>query len=378
MGLSNVSSDFGVCINRLCEWHNSATSLVGDLVNMPVSNTEPALSPSLFHRRLMDDMEPSMAFDGGDVVEWQARLRPKVRELVGFPDGERIPLNPRSLWKRKHPYGTIEKLVFHSEPGSDILAYLSLPANAAPPYPFFVCVQGHTTGMHHSIGVERDDNRIPMEVAGDRDFGLQCMARGIGALCIEQRSFGERRELVQEQVSTHGCHDASMHALMLGRTLIGERVFDVDRGLDFLETRDDVDWSRIGIMGNSGGGTISLFSAALLRRIKFAMPSCYFCTFRDSMMSIYHCADNYVPGLLKYAEMADVMGLFAPRPVVLVCGVEDTIFPVDATRRAFSDLQRIYRAAGAADRCHLIEGAGGHRFYADDAWPVMLGELERG
>ena len=192
--------------------------------------------------------------------------------------------------------------------------------------------------------------------------------------------FGERRELVQEQVSTHGCHDAAMHALMLGRTLIGERVFDVDRGLDYLATRDDVaksrnGVSRIGIMGNSGGGTISLFSAALLPRIKFAMPSCYFCTFRDSLMSIYHCADNYVPGLLQYAEMADVMGLFAPRPVVLVCGADDPIFPVEATRRAFLNLQNIYRAAEAPDRCHLIVGQGGHRFYADDAWPVMLDEL---
>ena len=342
---------------------------------MPVSNTEPTLSPSLYHRQLMDAMQPSMSFDGGDVEEWRARLRPKVSELVGLPDGDRIPLNPVSLWKRDHSQGTIEKLVFHSEPGSDIVGFLCLPANATPPYPFFICVQGHTTGAHHSIAVERDDNSIPMEIAGDRDFGLQCMERGIAALCIEQRSFGERRELVQEQVSTHGCHDAAMHALMLGRTLIGERVFDVDRGLDYLETRNDVDWSRIGIMGNSGGGTISLFSAALLPRIKFAMPSCYFCTFRDSLMSIYHCADNYVPGLLKYAEMADVMGLFAPRPVVLVCGAADPIFPVEATRRAFLNLQKIYRAADAADRCHLVVGQGGHRFYADDAWPVMLDEL---
>ena len=344
---------------------------------MTVSSIEPALSPSLYHRRIMDATQPWMAFDGGDVWEWQARLQPKVRELVGLPDDDRIPLNPVSIWKRDHAHGSIEKIVFASEPGSDVVAFLCLPANATPPYPFFICVQGHTTGMHHSIAVERDDNSIPMEVAGDRDFGLQCMARGIGALCIEQRSFGERRELVQEQVSTHGCHDAAMHAFMLGRTLIGERVFDVDRGLDFLETRDDVDWARIGVMGNSGGGTISLFSAALLPRITHAMPSCYFNTFRDSIMSIYHCADNYVPGLLRYAEMADVMGLFAPRPVVIVCGAEDPIFPVDATRRAFSDLQNIYRAAGAPDNCHLIVGQGGHRFYAADAWPVMLGELQR-
>ena len=345
---------------------------------MTATITEPTLSPSLFHRQLMDATPPLMSFDGGDVAEWQASLRPKVRSLVGIPSDDRIALNPHTLWKRDHAFGTIEKLVLHSEPGSDIVAFLCLPANATPPYPFFVCVQGHTTGMHHSIAVERDDNSIPMEIAGDRDFGLQCMERGIGALCIEQRSFGERCELVQEQVSTHGCHDAAMHALMLGRTLIGERVFDVDRGLDYLESRDDVDWSRIGIMGNSGGGTISLFSSALLPRITHAMPSCYFCTFRDSIMSIYHCADNYVPGLLKYAEMADVMGLFAPRPAVLVCGAEDTIFPVDATRRAFSDLQAIYRAAGAPDRCHLIVGADGHRFYADDAWPVMMRELQLG
>ena len=105
-----------------------------------------------------------MSYDGGDVAEWQARLRPKVRELIGFPDDERIDLNPQSLWKRDHPYGTIEKLVLHSEPGSDILAYLCLPTNATPPYPFFICVQGHTTGMHHSIAVERDDNSIPMQV----------------------------------------------------------------------------------------------------------------------------------------------------------------------------------------------------------------------
>ena len=343
---------------------------------MTAAITEPTLSPSLFHRHLMDTMQPSMSYDGGNIAEWQARLRPKVRELVGFPDGDRITLNPQSLWKRDHEYGTIEKLVLSSEPGSDILAYLCLPANAKPPYPFFICVQGHTTGMHHSIAVERDDNSIPMEIEGDRDFGLQCMERGIGALCIEQRSFGERRELVQEQVSAHPCHDATMQALMLGRPIIGQRVFDVDRGLDFLETRDDVDWSRIGIMGNSGGGTISVFSAALLPRITHAMPSCYFCTFRDSIMSIYHCADNYVPGLLRYAEMPDVMGLFAPRPVVVVCGAEDPIFPLDATRRAFADLKTIYRSAGAPDRCHLVVGEGGHRFYADDAWPVMLRELQ--
>ena len=130
-------------------------------------------------------------------------------------------------------------------------------------------------------------------------------------------------------------------------------------------------------MGNSGGGTITLFSAALLSRVAFAMPSCYFCTFRDSIMSIYHCMDNYIPGLLKYAEMADVMGLFAPKPLVIVAGAKDDIFPIAATRKAFRDLRRIYAACGAGERCHLVVGNGGHRFYQEEAWPVLLPEIRR-
>jgi dipeptidyl aminopeptidase/acylaminoacyl peptidase len=130
-------------------------------------------------------------------------------------------------------------------------------------------------------------------------------------------------------------------------------------------------------MGNSGGGTATMFSMALNPRISFAMPSCSFCTFRDSIMSIYHCADNYIPGLLGYADMSDIMGTFAPKPVVIVAGENDDIFPIDGTRKGFAALKEIYAAAGAEDRCHLVVGAGGHRFYADEAWPVLLGEINR-
>ena len=335
------------------------------------------LSPTQHHRNLMATTERELDYDGGDIRSWQRRLRPKVRSAAGEMPLDRCPLNVRSLWTLNHPLGSIEKIAFTSEPYSDTLAYVCLPDNAEPPYTWFICVQGHSTGFHNSIGVDRDDNSVLIDVPSDRDFGLGCMRRGLAALCIEQRSFGERREQKQERVARHGCHDATMHALILGRTLIGERVYDVDRGIDYLATRDDVRMKHIGVMGNSGGGTISLFAAALLSRLRYAMPSCYFCTFEDSLMSIYHCMDNYLPGLLKYAEMPDVMGLFAPKPTVLVAGKEDEIFPVRGVRRAYKRLKEIYAAAGAEDRCHLVIGPAGHRFYADLAWPKMLKEIER-
>jgi len=328
------------------------------------------MSPSVNHKWLMSHTVQSLGFDGGDVRDWQRRLRRKLRQLVGDMPAERCDLRPRRLWRRAHPLGTIEKLVFTAEPHADVPAYLCLPKDVAPPYRFFICLQGHSTGMHNSIAVQRDDNTQPHAVAGDRDFALGCMQRGIAALCIEQRAFGERREQ-KMQGAAAGCHEATVQALLLGRTLIGERVYDVDRAIDYLTSRDDVRMDAIGVMGNSGGGTISVFAAALLPRLAYAMPSCYFCTFRDSIMSIHHCMDNYIPGLLKVAEMHDVMGLFAPRPVVIVAGKEDPIFPVTATRRAFRKLKAIYAACGAEECCRLVVGPDGHRFYADAAWPVM-------
>jgi dienelactone hydrolase len=334
------------------------------------------LSPSEYHRRVIAELQPAWHYDGGDVGVWQRRLRRKLRSLLGYAPGLKTPLNVRRVWTREHPLGVIEKIVFTSEPFADVPAYVCLPKNAPPPYTFMVCLQGHSTGMHVSIGVQREDETQPFDSPGDRDFALGCMARGIAALCIEQRSFGERREQAQKRVSPHGCHDAAMQALLVGKTLVGERVYDVERGIDYLATRSDADMRRIGVMGNSGGGTTTIYAAALLPRLAFAMPSCAFCTFRDSIGAIYHCADNYVPGLLPVADMGDVLGLFAPRPVVVVAGRDDDIFPLGGVRTVFEQLRRIYAAAGAADRCQLIVGAGGHRFYADDAWPVMLNFMQ--
>ena len=317
-------------------------------------------------------MEQKLRYRGGDVSEWQASLKPKVRELLGWEPEERVDLNVRSLWTQEHELGTIEKIVFTSEPYADVPAYMCIPKGVQPPYTTFICVQGHSSGMHNSIGVDIDDETKSIEIAGDRDIAIWCMKNGVAALAIEQRALGYREEhTLEKQMGGKRCWDATMHALIIGRTLIGERVYDIDRGIDYLLSRGDVNPYRIGVTGNSGGGTTSLFSAAMLDRLSLAMPSCYFCTFRDSIMAIGHCMDNYIPNLYQYAEMGDVMGLFAPKPVVIVAGQHDPIFPVGAVKSEFAHLKKIYAAAGAEDKCHLVIGDEGHRFYGEPAWAVM-------
>ncbi len=124
-------------------------------------------------------------------------------------------------------------------------------------------------------------------------------------------------------------------------------------------------------MGNSGGGTITWYAAAIEPRIAALMPSCSICPYAESIGSIDHCADNYLPGALRFFDMPDLAGLLAPRPCVVVAGREDPIFPFAAIEQGFSRIAAIYAAAGAPAACRLAAGAGGHRFYAAEGWTAF-------
>lgn len=319
------------------------------------------LAPAIAHRRLA--AAAPAAYADGPVDIWQAAARERLRRRLGAWPTEPCPLQPRTLWRREHPLGSIEKVAFACEPGCDAVAYACRPA--APPRGWVICLQGHSTGMHHSIAVAQDE-ATSTSPPGDRDFALGCLRRGWAALCLEQRGFGERRE--PDCRTATGCDTAAPHALLLGRTLIGERVWDVDRAIDYLLQRGDADPARIGVLGQSGGGTTAMFAIAMLPRLAFAVPACCFCRFRDSILAMPHCICNYVPGLVPAFDMADILALAAPRPVVVVAGAQDDIFPIAGTRGEFARLQRVYAAAGAPDRCRLVVGEGGHDFYAEPAW----------
>ena len=84
---------------------------------------------------------------------------------------------------------------------------------------------------------------------------------------------------------------------------------------------------------------VSLFTTALDTRITYAVVSGYFNTFRDSIMAIRHRLCNFVPGIVNVAEMVDIAGLAAPRPVLFESGTADPIFPVEATKKAYAELE---------------------------------------
>ena len=245
-----------------------------------------------------------------------------------------------------------EKIVFDSRPGVSVLAYVLIPEKARTPAPTMICVPGHGRGVDDIVGID-DQGRDRTDKAGyQHDFAIQVAEAGMAAVAIEPMGFGCRRDPInaRQGLSRKACEPAAGGALLVGETMIGWRVWDVMRTLDYIATRPELDSSRVGCMGISGGGTATLFSTALEPRIRAALVSGYLNTFRDSVGSLAHCIDNYVPGILNWAEMHDIAGLIAPRPLFVESGEKDNIFPIDASIESFKHVREIYGVFGAADR----------------------------
>ena len=143
--------------------------------------------------------------------------------------------------------------------------------------------------------------------------------------------------------------------------------------IDLLETdfADKVDVTKVCLMGNSGGGTATAYSAALEDRLVLVAPSCAMCTFRDSIGAMPHCACNFVPHIAEYFDMGDLLAMSYPKYYVQVNGEKDKIFPIAGAKEVFEKGKAAYADMGKAENCAHVIGPEGHRFYADLSWPII-------
>lgn len=260
------------------------------------------------------------------------------------------------------------RFTFQSEEGYYSLCHFCVPKGRETPAPVVVCLQGHSLGMHVSF----NRTHFPGEEVGSSevrgDFALQAVKNGYCALAVEQRNFGQRGGTPQGP----DCYKSSMAALLIGRTTIAERAWDVMRALDVVfKYFPQADRENIAIMGNSGGGTASFYTACLDDRIRLAMPSCSLCTYDASIAAIRHCSCNHIPRIREFFNMGDLAGLIAPRKLLIVAGNEDDIFPIEGVKETYERAKQLFEAAGVPENCKLVIGQGGHQFYPKEAWPVF-------
>lgn len=320
---------------------------------------------------------PALRYDySQDFEAWQKEARSKLNELLGLPF-ERCEDKFEITSEKQCPEYTHLEFNYQSEEGYYVACDMLIPAGIKKPLPTVICLQGHSSGKHISVGVPKFESD-PKTIAGGRDFAVRAVKEGFCAIALEQRYMGSAG---QNEKGSPAClsNNEAMGTLLLGRTAIGERVWDIQRLIDVMEKHltQYVDPDRIICMGNSGGGTATFYASCVDERIYLSMPSCAVCTYEDSIMAVYHCPCNFIPGIRKYFDMGDLGGLIAPRRLNLVCGIEDFIFPVAGVEKSYELIQNIYKKLGKEERCNLIKGNGGHQFYPDEAWPVAHKMMEK-
>ena len=359
-----------------------ASTYIGPLTGVQNGIEDRRFDPVAYTRELYAAAPRQLSFQArtrSQAEAWQKKLRLKLTDLVGGFPADRHPLRPITLETRTFPGYRREKIVFDSRPGVSALAYVLIPDKAKTPAPVMICVPGHGRGVDDIVGIDdRGRDRTDKAAAGyQHDFAIQVVEAGMAAVAIEPLAFGCRRDplTVKKGLSAYACQPSAGGALLVGQTMIGWRVWDVMRTLDYIATRSDLDSSRVGLMGISGGGTVTVFSTALEPRLKVAMVSGYLNTFRDSVGSLAHCIDNYVPGILNWAEMHDIAGLIAPRPLFSEAGERDAIFPIKASVESFNKVREIYGIFGAADLVEQEVIPDEHAFWGKRGIPFLARHL---
>ncbi len=337
------------------------------------------INPDLCHDTLTKEMKQKLAFDPNvSLVEQRKVNKAKLFELLGM---DKIQKNacPQNVIieseELKDGYRLI-RFVYESEKNMFVPAYLLIPTTGKKSYPVAIVLQGHKLGgMYSSIGIVKDEDDEEYQPRGA--FALQAVENGFAALCIDLRgNSGELEPLAKRRIKGY-CKATAFTAMMLGRTSLGEKCWDISRAIDLFPRFPELDANTIVITGNSGGGTTSFYAACCDERITLSAPSSSFCTYKDSILNVYHCVCNYVPRMYEWFEMHDLATLIAPRKLVLVNGVLDETFPVYGAEKGYETIRRIYQLAGHEDFCKLIVTPKGHYWCEDIVWPAILEMLNK-
>jgi cephalosporin-C deacetylase-like acetyl esterase len=290
-----------------------------------------------------------------EIAHRQRFIREKfLRAIGGLP--ERTPLNPKVTGTLKRDGYRIEKVIFESQPAFYVTANLYLPEAGRPPYPGILMPLGHERGGKAHEAWQR--------------LAITLAKNGFVVLVYEPISQGERVQLYDTDLgeskvsyATNEHTLAGTQCLLLGHSFARHRIWDGMRALDYLASRPEVDPARIGCTGNSGGGTLTAYLAALDDRIKTAAPSCYLTNWKSLLAAggPQDAEQNLPPFFSDGLDHADFVIAFAPKPYLMLAAVRD-FFPIEGTRQTFREVKRLYGLLGAEEKLSMVEADDEHGY----------------
>jgi dienelactone hydrolase len=310
---------------------------------------------------------------------WQRKARAGLGERLGFLDTPRVAPKPREIERVDRGKYIRHKIVIRTSAQSELPLYLLVPKNIRGKRPCVLALAGHGYGVKDIVGLWEDGSERLSPDGYHRDFATELALRGFVVAAPEISCFGERQfsnTTFRANGLNGSCHNIATWATMLGKSVAGLRVMDGMRVVDYLQTQKFIDSQNLGVMGISGGGMHAFLSAAMDPRINAAVISGYFSDWRHSILSIFHCTCNFVPGLLELGELSDLAGLIAPRPLLVEHGIRDDIFPIEHVKRTVAKARRAWKLFGANENLAADYFEGRHRINGPAAYDFLARHLK--
>ena len=309
------------------------------LFNLEIKTTEKYIAEESEEKKLLDSPEK--------VKLHAERMRNFFLDAIGQVPDDGSELNPQITGTIRREKYRIEKVIFQSLEDNPVTANLYVPEKLAGPAPAVLHCCGHSREAKSAEIYHKQS--------------MMLAKNGFVVLNFDPPGQGERVQLIDRksgaQIVQWGTTEHSYIGLvceMLGQNICRYFIRDAMRGIDYLRSREEVDNSRIGITGTSGGGTQSCYMMIADQRIAAAAPSCYV-TDRLSYMKAFQAHDaeqnifGHIPVKFNYS---DFLIAFAPKPLLLV-GVKYDFFPIEGLLKSYEVAKNIYGVLGAENQCNL-------------------------
>jgi cephalosporin-C deacetylase-like acetyl esterase len=292
-----------------------------------------------------------------DVARRREKVRARILESIGgLP--ERTPLNARVVGTIERAEYRIEKIIFESQPRFFVTANLYIPKNGRRPYPGILVPLGH----------EPAPKAYP-----DAQALLEGLAqRGFAALAWDPIGQGERVQIYDPDLGeSKVVRSPTEHSVVgIQCTVVGDNlarymIQDGLQALNYLLTRPEVDPARIGCTGNSGGGNLTAYLAALDDRIQVAAPSCWITSWQGLLNTIgpQDSEQTLFPFIKDEIDYPDFIYAFAPKPYLVLAATRD-FFSIGGTRQTYGEAKSIYSMLGEPSKLMMFEADDHHAYSA--------------
>ena len=278
-------------------------------------------------------------------------VKQKARQVLGkLP--QKAALQVQITGEVKQDGYSIEKIVYQSFENHHVTANLYLP-NGSGKFPAVLLFCGHED--------------VSKATESYQKTAILLAKNGFVVFVIDPISQSERVQLTDENGKAQTRGSTTEHTLLnlssnlLGTSVAAYELFDNQRGLDYLVTRKEVDATKVGVMGNSGGGMQTIYFAAIDDRVKAIVPCSYLAS-RENTFATTGAADGcaQIPNEgEQLLEMSDYLVAAAPKPTLILAGRYDFI-DYNGTLQSFDDLKKVYVSLGEAEKAKLFTYDDGH------------------